>query len=716
MSPLPRPPPSPQPPPGPGAKLRETADAYFRAKSRLEEAFRRRDYAGAAPHAREGLERLVAWMRALRAAGRPLEVRRIPALERGGTALVLVGDREGIAEMRRVVESEPELAPWVERVREHELAARLAPRIETLVRERPVCLRSELKGLLGVDDARLLGRLIRNLVDAGRIASIRAGRNWRLLPPDSPEAMRQWPSESPPTRPVRSHRTDEEPAPLRDVEVAGIRRIALPRAVAPWEHPFEERLATPLPEAKDDFEVRDASWRLRSVERLRADERPDPAFRRFHPSRSGLFLTTDRRRRPHYGGNETGAVRYDRSGRAAARKTLPHGSCRFYCPPFGRALVTVSRSGIVRAYDEGLRTILETPLEEAPEVRAWRSGLPEGRTEPEVFAPTIAISPDAGRYLFGLDDRVVCVSRDGRGLWSLRFPKPGWLPADDYYAEGEDLTGIGPPPAPDERHRPQKRGFMRFPGGMSSEEFVAALGSDRGNDEGSDEGNDAGSDGAVGAGDERPEAQAPDRADPWRPAFIRERSRIELVGALGVLSIRKIEACDTKPAHPILDVAFSSSGDTAFVATRDGLIIAVDGDGVPLRAYEGIAGDDRPPNRREPPGSIPGPVDLSPTARDPRRIVHRDDYLYLMTLGQVYVLRGDTLLVVLDLTRDEDFYCTRSGFFLHEPKRVRAFRKDGGFLGSILSKDPIRRLHQAGNDTVIETRTQRAVVSGIPVW
>lgn len=707
MSRLPRPP-LPRPPPGPGAKLREAADAYFRVKFRLEEAFRRRDYAGAAPEVHEGLKRLVAWVRAFRAAGRPFGVRRIPALERGGTALVLVGDREGLAEMRRVVESEPELAPWVERVREHELAARLAPRIETLVRERPVCLQSELKGLLGVDDARLLGRLIPNLVGAGRIARVRAGRAWRLLPPDSPEAARQWPRETPPTRPVRSHRTDEEPAPLREVEVAGIRRIALPRTVAPWEHPFEELLATPRPEAKDDFEVRDASWRLRSVERLRSGERPDPAFRRFHPSRSGLFLTTDRRRRPRYGGNETGAVRYDRSGRAAARETLPHGSCRFYCPPFGRALVTVSRRGIVRAYDEGLRTILETPLDEAPEVRAWKSGLPEGRTEPEVFAPTIAISPDAGRYLFGLDDRVVCVSRDGRGLWSLRFPKPGWLPADDYYAEGEDLTGIGPPPPPDERHRPQKRGFMRFPGGMSSEEFVAALGSDSGSD--------GGNDGAVEAGDERPEAQAPDRADPWRPAFVRERSRIELAGPLGVLSIRKIEACDTKPAHPILDVAFSSSGDTAFVATRDGLIIAVDGDGEPLRAYEGIAGDDRPPNRREPPGSIPGPVDLSPTARDPRRIVHRDDYLYLMTLGQVYVLRGDTLLVVLDLTRDEDLYCAPDGFFLHEPKRIRAFRKDGGFLGSVLSKDPIRRLHQAGADTVIETRTHRAVVSGIPVW
>ena len=693
--PPPRPPP---PPPGPGAKLREAADAYFRARSRLEEAFRRRDYAGAATRVREGLERLVAWLRAFRAAGRPFEVRRIPALERGGTALVLVGDLEGLAEMRRVVESEPELAPWAERVREHELAARLVPRIETLVRERPVCLQSELKALLGVDDARLLGRLVPNLVNAGRIARIRRGRAWRLLPPDSPELAP--PPESSARRPVRSHRADDRPPPLRESDLSAVRRIALPPAVAPWEHSFEELISTPLPETKDDFEVRDASWRLRGIERLPAAERPDPEFRRFHPSRSGLFLTTDQRRRPRYGGNETGAVRYDRSGGVAARKTLPHGSCRFYCPPFGRALVTVSRSGIVRAYDEDLRTILETPLEEAPEVKAWRSDLPEGRTDPEVFAPTIAISADAGRYLFGLDDRAWCVARDGRGLWGIRFPKAGWVTAEDYYGEDEEPPDLGPPPPPDERHLPQKREILKWPDGLSLDEFIAKFGG-----------------GGAGESDPPlPEERTIPESEVWMPRFIREVSRQEATLPFGEFSIRKIEAGDAGPAHPILDVAFSSSDDTAFLATRDGLVVAVDGDGEPLRVYEGFAGGDRPPNRREPPGSIPPPVDLSWTPREPRRIVHHDDHLYLMTLGQVYVLHGDTLLVVLDLGREEDLYCTRNGFFLHEPKRVRAFRKDGGFLGSVLSKDPIRRLYQAGTDTVIETRTRRAAITGIPVW
>ena len=680
----------------PGAEPRNAGDAYFDAMHRLEAALDRRDYAGAAPHVHESLKWLPGWVRELRAERRRFDVQVIHALERGGTALALIGDREGLAEMRRVVESEPELEPWLKRVRQHEIAARIVPQIEDLARTRPVCLQSEMKGLLGVDDGPLVGRLIQYLEKAGRIARVRTGRTWRLLPPDSPEIPPPEPPEPIPIRPVRSHRADDEPPPLREVEVSELPRIDLREAAGHRELPVEGD-STPLPALTDAFEVRDASLRIVGMERLPRAARPDPALRRFHPSRSGLFVTTDRRHFPHYGGYETGAIHYDRSGRISARETLPQGSYRFYCPPFGRALIAVSRHGVAHAYDESLQMILETPLEEAPEVRAWKSGLPEERTDPMPFAPPIAIAPDAGRYLFGLDDRVWCVDRRGRGLWGLRFPKAGWLSADDYYGEDEEPLDLGPPPAPDERHRTQGREVWKYPDEMNPDDFF-------------------GSEKAVGPDKEQPGLPTPDEPVPWMPRFIREVSKREAVTPLGEVSLREIEVSDTKPAHFVLDVAFSSSDDTAFIATRDGLIFAVDGDGEALRVIDGIRGPWLSPGDEEIPGWIPSPADVSVSSRFPHRMVHHDDYLYLMTATQLYVLHRDALLVVLDLARHEDFYCTRNGFFLHQAKRIRAFRKDGGFLGSLLSKDPIRRLYQAGADTVIETRTRRAVVSGIPVW
>ena len=680
----------------PGEEPRKAGDAYFDAMHHLEAALDRRDYAGAAPHVHESLQWLSGWVRELRAERRRFDVQVIHALERGGTALALIGDREGLAEMRRVVESEPELEPWLKRVRQHEIAVRIVPQIEDLTKTRPVCLQSEMKGLLGVDDGPLVGRLIQYLEKAGRIARVRTGRTWRLLPPDSPEIPPPEPPEPVPIRPVRSHRTDDEPPPLREVEVSELPRIDLREAAGHRELPVGGDSA-PIPAPRDAFEVRDAYWRIVSMERLPRAARPDPALRRFHPSRSGLFVTTDRRHFPHYGGYETGAIHYDRSGRISARETLPQGSYRFYCPPFGQALIAVSRHGVAHAYDESLRMILETPLEEAPEVRAWKSGLPEERTDPMPFAPPIAIAPDADRYLFGLDDRVWCVNRRGRGLWGLRFPKAGWLSADNYYGEDEEHLDLGPPPAPDERHRTQKREVWKYPDEMNLDDFF-------------------GSEKAVGPGNEQPDLPTPDEPVPWMPRFIREVSRREAVTPLGEVSLREIEVSDTRPAHFVLDVAFSSSDDTAFIATRDGLIFAVAGDGEALRVYDGIRGPWLSPGDEEIPGWIPSPADVSVSSRFPHRMVHHDDYLYLMTATQLYVLHRDALRVVLDLARHEDLYCTRRGFFLHQAKRIRAFRKDGGFLGSLLSKDPIRRLYQAGADTVIETRTRRAVISGIPVW
>ena len=684
----------------PGAEPRSAGDAYFDAMHRLEAALDRRDYAGAAPHVHESLRWLPGWVQEFRAERRRFDIQMIPALERGGTALALIGDREALAEMRRVVESHRVLKPWRERVRQHEVAVQIVPQIESLTRTRPVCLQSEVKGLLGVDDGPLVGRLIQYLEKAGRIARVRAGRTWRLLPPDSPEIPPPEPPEPIPVRPVRSHRTNDEPPPLREVQVSEIPRIDLLQAATRQELPVGGGASTPFPALKGAFEVRDASWRIRSVEGLPPAARPDTALRRFHPSQSGLFMTTDRRRWPHYGGHETGAIHYGRTGSISAQETLPQGSYRFYCPPFGQALIAVSRHGVVHAYDESLRMILETPLKEAPEVRAWQTGL--RRQCDWAVAPPIAISADASRYLFALGDQVWCVAMNGLGLWGLRFPKAGWVSADDYYGEGEEHPDLGPPPSSDDLWQRQQREILRWehpaeqPDDVSLEDSLGP---------GSVPNDDA----------EPPDTSKSIELDTWTPRFIRELSRRERATSLGDLSLRTVEVSDKKPTHGILDVAFSSSSDTAFIATRDGLMFAVDGSGNALRVYSGVGHNTDFP---ELPArfSIPSPVDLSIFSEDPRRIVHHDDDLYLTTATRLRVLHRDALLAVLDLARHEEFYCTRNGFFLHHAKRVRCFRKDGRFLGSVLSKDPIRRLYQAGADTVIETRTRRAVVSGIPVW
>ena len=158
--------------------------AYYRAGELLEKALRERDYERAALQVRKNLALIPRWLRELRRdrVYRTV-IHSVPELERGGIVLALVGDAKGIARMRRLVTSEPELAPWAERVERHDLACRLVPEIENLVRTQPGCLQRGMKRRLGAEDGRLVVLLIEYLERAGRITRVRAHRTWQLFPP-----------------------------------------------------------------------------------------------------------------------------------------------------------------------------------------------------------------------------------------------------------------------------------------------------------------------------------------------------------------------------------------------------------------------------------------------------------------------------------------------------------------------------------------------------
>lgn len=173
----------------PGISDRQAAAeiAYYRASELLEKALRERDYERAALQVRKNLALIPRWLRELRRdrVYRTV-IHSVPELERGGIVLALVGDAKGIARMRRLVATEPELAPWAERVERHDLARRLVPEIENLVRTDPGCLQRGMKRRLGAEDGRLVVLLIEYLERAGRITRVRAHRTWRLFPPGSP--------------------------------------------------------------------------------------------------------------------------------------------------------------------------------------------------------------------------------------------------------------------------------------------------------------------------------------------------------------------------------------------------------------------------------------------------------------------------------------------------------------------------------------------------
>jgi hypothetical protein len=96
----------------------------------------------------------------------------------------------------------------------------------------------------------------------------------------------------------------------------------------------------------------------------------------------------------------------------------------------------------------------------------------------------------------------------------------------------------------------------------------------------------------------------------------------------------------------------------------------------------------------------------------PRRIVDTGDYLYLLTDTRIYVLHDDALHALVDTFVGGYLIRALTGFGLLEKKRLRWFSKDGRYLGSVVSKEPIRRVYSTGEGMAVETRQRRAVVQG----
>jgi hypothetical protein len=86
----------------------------------------------------------------------------------------------------------------------------------------------------------------------------------------------------------------------------------------------------------------------------------------------------------------------------------------------------------------------------------------------------------------------------------------------------------------------------------------------------------------------------------------------------------------------------------------------------------------------------------------PRRIVGIGDHFHLLTDTRLYVLHDDALHALVGTFDGGDLVVAQTGIGLLEKQRLRWFQEDGRHLGSIVSKDPIRRVYSTGNTMVVE--------------
>ena len=623
--------------------------SYFTQLERLTACISAKVYPEAATAARASLPLLREWLRDPAGDGQRLNIR-IPALSQGGVMMAIIGDREGLSELRDLVQEFGFLEAYREEADEHFIDLDLFNRIRDVVRAKPGVLQNQMKFELGVTDGRRVSRLVSYLEKSGEVHRAKSGKTYKLYLAGSalPEAAAKVIYTEPDN--PGSHRREARVTRPRELDPKRMHIVPLPPSPSAWERPIK------LPTTQETFADPQGAWREIVVEPILKEDRPDPAFRRHYSTRGGAFSFDDLAKSDASLGAPGAVLFSNDKGQSGTPVPLHRDSYQVSVHPEGKGFALRSKSNVLTVYDGDLQVEFETDLARVPEVSANRDrlGLPESETHRALRC--IALTPERDRYLFTHVDEAWCSDRNGKCLWGLRMPskKPTRIRIGgesfgtaSEIGEALEVMGLVMPVTPDEI-RQRYRNLVR--------ELHPDL--NPGNEERMK---------AVNVASERLTGLNPEQLNGSEAGD----GGFEIGINFGAAA----------QADWIYAAAFSGTGETALLGTYAGRIVRVDRDGTPTTIYDV--------------GSVPV------------RIIETESFLYVMTMTRLYVLDGDRLVALEDCSAKCDLLVGDGMILLLENKGVRVFAEDGRPLGIALTKTPIRRAYIDKRELVIETRTHR---------
>jgi hypothetical protein len=155
-------------------------DQYYREIDLVESLRKRGKSADALQVALANVARvhaLVAWT--IREYG-SFDLKSIPPIEEGADIAAILGDTSALRNIRSVVESRPELAPWQEWVNEAEQDLQSVRAIRQLVLEEPGVIQSSVGKRIGIETRRA-SDLTYRLAQAGLLRREKSGRSYELF-------------------------------------------------------------------------------------------------------------------------------------------------------------------------------------------------------------------------------------------------------------------------------------------------------------------------------------------------------------------------------------------------------------------------------------------------------------------------------------------------------------------------------------------------------
>jgi DnaJ-domain-containing protein 1 len=353
--------------------------------------------------------------------------------------------------------------------------------------------------------------------------------------------------------------------------------------------------------------------------------------------------------------------------------------------PLGEGMIALSKDAILHAYDKHLKLAFETALGTSPEIVALRKRFEIGDDELKNHIRCVALSQNAERYLFTAVDEAWCVSRGGQSIWGAKLPlKEGWTrvtatSANFGTTEEVDsalgVLGLALPVTPTDVKRRYRELAMewhpdRNVGKPEAELMMKEI--------------NAAAETLSGIDGNVFSSYSESRYE-----RVMSKSRVDIAGLKFDLTVQ-MQVGEKYAADWIYATAFAAKSDGVYLAGYSGRVVLVDDRGKGIRVYDI--------------GSVP------------RQIVDTGSFLYILTDTRLYVLKENALFALVDMFDAGELVVAENGFGLLEKKRLRWYRSDGTYSGSVVSKDPIRRVYYAAQELVVETRKNRAIVQGAPSW
>tara|TARA_R110001632_G_scaffold217824_1_gene346653 strand:- start:528 stop:1559 length:1032 start_codon:yes stop_codon:yes gene_type:complete len=327
------------------------------------------------------------WLNDPRGDGQRLDIR-IPALSQGGTMMAITGDREGLAQLRKLVQDFEHLEAYQEEAEEHFTDLDLFDSIREVIRRKPGVLQNRMKAELGIDDGRRASRLISYLEKSGEIQRAKCGKTYELylaginMPETAAENIYIEPANP------GSHRLETTAVKPCELDLKRIKYVPLPPSPNVWERPVK------LPGTREAFADPEGAWREIVIEPFAKDDRPDPAFRRHYSTLRGTLSFDDLAKSNASLGAPGAVMLSNAKGEPVANAALRRDPFHISVHPAGEGFALRSKSNVLTSYRGDLQVDFETDLESTPEIATNRDRL--GLTESENHRDNTVRRPDPG--------------------------------------------------------------------------------------------------------------------------------------------------------------------------------------------------------------------------------------------------------------------------------------------------------------------------------